>query len=936
VVDARKGTFTLTFDHNPTAATRTVIVLVTSPCGNTNSFVYSQEGDDSGCGSTTVAPKIKGENSTDLCSGGAVYLYLDGRPSGTYIWARNGVQVGTGTDYVATQAGIYIVYADLLGCTHVKPDTVHVTALSTSAPDAPVVVAENNGALCSAGGTVNLFAVTTSSGNVVWYHNGVRDYVNTGSPIAAGEGEWYAVIADGGCTSMQSNTVNVALDVNAGGGSIVAPTIEINETSVSGSATLCRGGTPTFTVTTPQADVIYTWYRNNTSIGTGTSLTYSITSDDPFILRCRATAAAQCPKETDIVVGVTSTRPVTPTITCNTPGNAICGGTATLTANTTGSVSAYLWYRSDAEYGTYTQIVGESSQNLVITQTGYYKVQTQDGICRSAMSAAKNIATTSGAATVTISGPTSNIHAGFTETYKATMNNAQGATYSWTVNPGTTGATPTSGTGSEIVLTFGAAGTATLSLTASNACGSATVTNNNYSIPVGAACSTPSITAHSPTSRTANIISGNTTSMNITASGSPTLSYQWYSNTSASTSGGSAIGGATGTSYTTLSSLAVGTHYFFCRVTSSCNGSTATSGIFTVTVYPNPATIADGTGTFTGRVCFDVAQTNNSGECGNLAGRQAETLTATSTRADFTNTITNTQAYTFKPSGQVSNVRFMYVDAQNIIASLTGGSSGNNISAAVSCTVVYNSDLNSRAAGTNSSSALTADIYVIYNDGATGGGTDRKLKLTPKIKDCACCGAYISATTWKEFMCHNLGADQTKDPFTPTKELIGAFYKWGTGIVAITQADILANPGKSWSSTLSSSGGTPPTTTDDWDMVNKNPCPAGFRVPTATEWQGVLDNNTFTVVGTTGNEDVYTEYDSAKAGYKFGNSLMLPLSGILESSYLEWYASAVRYWSSNAYDSSKASTFSLSYRTATIKLDNQNKTKLTSIRCIAE
>ncbi|MDR1763910.1 MAG: hypothetical protein LBR64_08185 [Dysgonamonadaceae bacterium] len=66
------------------------MLLVTSPCGEAHAFVYPQEGDDSGCGSTLVAPKILGENTTDLCAGGAVYLYLQGRPAGTYVWTRNG------------------------------------------------------------------------------------------------------------------------------------------------------------------------------------------------------------------------------------------------------------------------------------------------------------------------------------------------------------------------------------------------------------------------------------------------------------------------------------------------------------------------------------------------------------------------------------------------------------------------------------------------------------------------------------------------------------------------------------------------------------------------------------------------------------------------------------------------------------------------------
>jgi hypothetical protein len=743
VVDARKGKFTLSFDHNPTAETRKVIVLVTSPCGDTHTFVYSQEGDDSGCGSTLIAPKILGENTTDLCAGGAVYLYLQGRPSGTYIWARNGVQVGTGTDYVATQAGIYIVYADLLGCTHVKPDTVHVTALSTSAPDAPVVVAENNGALCSAGGTVNVYAVFQGSGNVVWYHNGVRQTALSGNVIAAGEGEWFAVIEDGGCSSVQSNSVSVYLDANAGGAGITPPSIEINGVSVGGSVALCRGGTPTFRVVAPQAGETYTWYRNNTSIGTGESLTYSITSDDAFILRCRATSVAKCPQETDIVVSVSTTRPAMPSISCNTV-NAICDGTATLTANHSGTASSYLWYRSDTETGTYTQIAGESSQSLVISRTGYYKVQTQDGICRSAMSAAKNIAAVSGAANVVIKGKKENIHAGFTVTYTAEMDNPQGETYQWSVEPGTTNASPTSGTGNPFAVHFADVGTATVSLSASNACGTATVTDNNFNIDVDAACVSVSINGYTPSSKTASLTVGGAAMLSITAAGSPTLTYQWYSTTSdTDNTGGTLISSATSATYKTDPTLAEGTYYYYCETVSSCDNSTTTSDVFTVTVDPSPATLSTGTGALSGRICFDVAQSNDGDACGTLANRQNETLTANGIRADFTNAITNTQTYTFQPSGTVSNVRFAYIEATayagQIIQSISGGNAGNSISSAVTCTVVYESGLNTEAAGKTADEALTVDIYAIYNDAADGTGTNKTVKLTASIRDCYCC-----------------------------------------------------------------------------------------------------------------------------------------------------------------------------------------------------
>jgi hypothetical protein len=62
-----------------------------------------------------------------------------------------------------------------------------------------------------------------------------------------------------------------------------------------------------------------------------------------------------------------------------------------------------------------------------------------------------------------------------------------------------------------------------------------------------------------------------------------TLSYQWYSNTSAGNTGGTAISGATANTYTLPTTLAAGTYYYFCEV--AAEGATAVrSNAVTVTV----------------------------------------------------------------------------------------------------------------------------------------------------------------------------------------------------------------------------------------------------------------------------------------------------------------------------------------------------------------
>ncbi|MDR2888012.1 MAG: hypothetical protein LBV26_08470 [Bacteroidales bacterium] len=66
--------------------------------------------------------------------------------------------------------------------------------------------------------------------------------------------------------------------------------------------------------------------------------------------------------------------------------------------------------------------------------------------------------------------------------------------------------------------------------------------------------------------------------------------YQWYSNTTASSEGGTAIDGATAASYTLSATLAAGTYYYFAEV--SVEGATAVrSNAVTVTVGAKPAVV---------------------------------------------------------------------------------------------------------------------------------------------------------------------------------------------------------------------------------------------------------------------------------------------------------------------------------------------------------
>jgi uncharacterized protein (TIGR02145 family) len=125
-------------------------------------------------------------------------------------------------------------------------------------------------------------------------------------------------------------------------------------------------------------------------------------------------------------------------------------------------------------------------------------------------------------------------------------------------------------------------------------------------------------------------------------------------------------------------------------------------------------------------------------------------------------------------------------------------------------------------------------------------------------------------------MCHNEGADESADPFTPSYAINGAYYQWGSK----DQAASAPNSSGNDVTTITWITATPPDhfgdNTDGENVTAKSgydPCPPGYRIPSFNEWDYLRQNNTKTNAGS------WTNSSTGWAGSKFGEGLYLPAAG---------------------------------------------------------
>lgn len=198
------------------------------------------------------------------------------------------------------------------------------------------------------------------------------------------------------------------------------------------------------------------------------------------------------------------------------------------------------------------------------------------------------------------------------------------------------------------------------------------------------------------------------------------------------------------------------------------------------------------------------------------------------------------------------------------------------------------------------------------------------------------CGAFVAAGVYKAFMCHNLGATNTSlDPNVPVQAIHGNYYQWGRSAVVATASTPAGAIGGWYTSNVpDNSWGT--ASGDNFKNPTNDPCPTGSRVPTKTEWDGVI-NASLNTVSRTGS---WTNDGNFTTAIHYGPSVTVKTLTLPAAGYRNYPDGALvnrgfnsTYWSSTEngaiawflyFDSTIATTYS------------DLRTGGFSVRCVSE
>jgi hypothetical protein len=305
-----------------------------------------------------TTPVIRALGDTTLCQGNSVRLNTASVTGVVYTWLRNGTVIPGASDtlYVAKAAGNYAVRLyNVCNGDSVSSRIVSITVLNI--PDTPTVSVSGPLSFCN-GGSVTL--TSSSAGNYQWYRDGEFIAGATEQSYIAMQSGNYRIYTSNSCSTTAS--VPVSVTVSSSPAVLTTPVIR-----AVGDTTFCQGNSVRLN-TASVTGVVYKWLHNATVIPGANDTSYVANVAGNYLVRLYNACNTDSVSSRTLSVTILNI-PDTPRVSVSGPLTFCSNSSVTLTSSAAGN---YQWYR-DA-----VLITGATAQNYTATQTGSYRIYTNN------------------------------------------------------------------------------------------------------------------------------------------------------------------------------------------------------------------------------------------------------------------------------------------------------------------------------------------------------------------------------------------------------------------------------------------------------------------------------------------------------------------------------------------------------------------------------
>ncbi|RNA61549.1 hypothetical protein D1631_06195 [Chryseobacterium nematophagum] len=221
-----------------------------------------------------------------------------------------------------------------------------------------------------------------------------------------------------------------------------------------------------------------------------------------------------------------------------------------------------------------------------------------------------------------------------------------------------------------------------------------------------------------------------------------------------------------------------------------------------------------------------------------------------------------------------------------------------------------------------------------------GGQTCTLTRIVESGYTVVMCG---SSQAWYRF---NMGANATLDVDVPSQDIVGGYYQWGRRAHVADAYNLGAISGWNTSDSIPDNSWNLGTEGSPIKDELNDPCPTGYRVPTATEFQTLLSNNVESRIGTwSSGVDDFTNFSAAVVFTcpSTGKKITFPAAGYRAThehpgieGRVVGLGSAAMYFTSSPFNAYAYSLFQPTGSTSSNIFHALFRSNASPIRCISE